>query len=189
MRRRQAGPIASLVLGVIFAGAGIATCYFSKPTLDDAKASADWPNVQGKVTRSKVIGRKNSKGKRNYSAAIDYQYEVDGKKYSGDTVWFGQSTSRRKTSAQKLVAQFPSGQKVDVYYDPEVPGVSVLLPGAFLSSYLVFGVGVLFAVIGSLAVLTVALKGFLAGMVCHDKAWINHHPISDVAPMSQVHRA
>ena len=170
MRERQAGPIASVILGIVFAGAGIATCYFSKPTLDDARASADWPSVRGKITHSKVVRRKSNDGGRSYSATVEYSYEVDGKKHSDDTIWFGMTTSSRRATAERLVDQFRPGQEVDVYYDPDMPGLSVLLPGAFLSSYAVFGVGVLFAVIGCLATLTVVLKFGLLGWLVMTKS-------------------
>jgi hypothetical protein len=97
-----------------------------------------------------------------YKAMVIYQYSLDGSEFESDRVWFGGGYSTNDWSAmQAVVREYPVGKKVTVHYSPDAPDEAVLQPGAFFSSYLLFGIGLTFAVIGSLM-----LVGVLVYRIC-----------------------
>lgn len=155
---RSTGSIVSFVLGVIFivAGGGIGF-YLGKPILDHAKASESWPTTEGTIIESE-LDRKRDKKSTTYTASVVFRYQVAGEKFEGDEIWFGQYSSSNRSEMQKLVNEYPVGQDVKVYYSPDDPSTAVLKPGAFTSSYMVYGIGMVFLVIGCLLALIPLIK-------------------------------
>jgi len=86
-----------------------------------------------------------------YSAHVVYSFEVDGEKFESNRLWFGgdYSTSDRSEMFE-IVKKYPAGQDVTVYYSADDPSQSVLTPGAFASSYIMYGIGMAFLGIGVL---------------------------------------
>lgn len=147
--------IGSVIFGAIFLIAGYFIAFsFGAPVLENAKASESWPKTTATIVESKVE-KSRSDGKTMYSAQVEYKYEVDGQEYTNDTIWFGgnYSTSSR-SGPQKTVAKYPVKKTVDAFYNPEEPSTAVLEPGAFFSSYLLYGVGWIFMIIGGLVLLS-----------------------------------
>lgn len=159
MAGRAAGTFIVLGVGLLFALIGGGVGFFiGKPILDNAKASESWPSVPGKVIESELERRRND-GKTTYSAVIVYQYTVDGQQLECDDVWFGQYSTSDRSEINRIVRQYPVGQQVDVYYSPNDPATAVLQPGVTASSYLVFGIGMLFFGIGGLMIIGPLVKG------------------------------
>ena len=75
-----------------------------------------------------------------------YRIVVADSRYSSDNVSFGQYSGNR-SHAEEIVAKYPVGSRVTVYYDPEDVATAVLEPGVTWSSYLLIGMGVLFTCI------------------------------------------
>jgi hypothetical protein len=156
MRHSKNSPVGNfiggLIIGPIFLVVGaVVAFYFGKPIVDNAKASLKWPTVEGRVTVS-TVERKRSSDSTTYAANVGYEYEVDGQKQLGDTVWFGGNFSSSNSGlARETVDKYPAGSQVQVYYNPEDPNQSVLEPGAFWTTYMVYGIGLLFFGIGLLA--------------------------------------
>jgi hypothetical protein len=159
-RNRQSGTLGGLFLGSVLLVIGYFVAFvFGKPIVDKARASERWPTVEGRITTSEVQQHRGKKGKVTFSANVGYDYQVDGQKLLGDTVWFGGNFSSSSSGlARQTVDRYPVGKQVRVSYDPAHPEVSVLEPGAFWSSYLVYGIGLLFLGIGLLLVGTLAIK-------------------------------
>ncbi|MCL4678148.1 MAG: DUF3592 domain-containing protein [Alphaproteobacteria bacterium] len=159
-RNRQAGTLGGLILGGVLLVIGYFVAFsFGKPIVDKAKASERWPTVEGRITTSEVQQDRGNKGKVMFSANVGYDYQVDGQKLLGDTVWFGGNFSSSSSGlARQTVDKYPVGKQVRVSYDPAQPEVSVLEPGAFWSSYLVYGIGLLLLGIGLLIVGSLAVK-------------------------------
>ena len=158
MANRKAGPVAAFIIGSIFllVGGGVAF-FLGKPILDTAKASESWPTVQGKVIKSELESHRNKKS-TTYGALVIYKYEAGGEDYEGDEIWFGQYSSSNRSEMQKLVKEYPVGKDVTVYYSPDDPAQAVLQPGAFTSSYMLYGFGLLFFGVGCLLVIVPLLK-------------------------------
>jgi hypothetical protein len=116
-----------------------------------SRASQRWPSVQGKVLSAGVaekVGR-TSRGRRTveYSAAVVYQYTVDGKEFSSSEMSFGPQQTY-SFLAKKLANQYEEGQEVTVYYDPANPKTAVLRREVMFGGW-VFGLaGLLVGFIG-----------------------------------------
>lgn len=66
------------------------------------------------------------KARRNYWPDVHYEYEVEGTRYSNDTIAFGQNGDGTLKKATALVAQYATGQEIKVFYDPNSPKTSCL---------------------------------------------------------------
>jgi hypothetical protein len=83
-----------------------------------AMASRRWPTVDGTVVQSRLVSR------RGWRADVSYAYTVAGAQYRND------STSLDVFSSERAqVAQYPTGTRVTVHYDPADPATSILEPG------------------------------------------------------------
>jgi len=119
----------------------------------DALASNHWPGVRGRIESadvavSRASGR-NSGGRasHSYGASIGYSYEVNGKTYTCDNVFFGDYRADRPGHAERQKAQYPVGREVNVYYNPDAPEIAVLEPGPKPSTFVVMGFGLVFSVV------------------------------------------
>lgn len=88
-------------------------------------SSGSWPSVKGTVQSSKVK-RIDRVGKpHRFETDIRYSYEVDGKSYSGSRIKFGERRGLRQ-DIEPIVAKYPRGSEVDVFYKPNAPEEAVL---------------------------------------------------------------
>jgi hypothetical protein len=169
MAGKTVGLLVALGLGVVFTIVGYFVAFhFGKPILDNAKASTQWPKVDGVIASSEVAKSKDSDGDTMYSAEVVYKYEVEGRKLESDNVFFGGDySSSSRSDASGTVNRYPTGKEVEVYYDPDDPSKAVLEPGAKWMSYMVYGIGMVFFVVGLLVVIGplcyLALAAFVIG--------------------------
>lgn len=159
MAKRGGGLIVAIVFGPVVMIIGFLVAYFvGVPMVREAKASTNWPTVEGVVSVSKVKSQRRD-NKTMYSHHIEYKYEVAGQPFEGDRVWVGATgSSSMRSFADKAVARYPVGKQVEVYYNPEEPGSCVLEPGATWTSYLPVGIGGLFCLIGMFVTAGLMLK-------------------------------
>jgi hypothetical protein len=98
--------------------------FFYRRALARTKAAESWPTTRGKVG--------NSFMEQTASAwpapIVIYNYEVDGRTHHSSRVRFGGTSLMNPVAAEELLARYPSGAEIDVYYDPKRPGQSVLDP-------------------------------------------------------------
>ena len=153
---RRNSPLAVLIIGVIFIAAGYYIAFAKGwPILENARASSSWPAVAATVESSQVSSHRNSDGKTMYQADVNFSYQVDGRPYRSNTVWFGGQYSSSDSAEQyETVNRYPAGTKVEAFYNPQQPHISVLEPGTKISSYMLFGFGMVFFCVG------VGLLGF-----------------------------
>ncbi len=189
IKQQRGGLFAGLVFGPLLVIVGYAIAFMlGKPILDHAWASKTWPQATGTITRSEIERSRSKQGTAMYSCVIDYEYVVDGKPFNGDTVWFGGGySSSSDTVAREAVRKYPKGKSVKVYYSPEDPNVSVLEPGAVFSSYILFGIGLAFLIVGLLLtgaiVFKILLGGLLVGtVVATHLSSKQQSPVSQFAP-------
>lgn len=81
-----------------------------------------------------------------YTPQIRYVYYVMGELYQGSRVFIGPIPSRRRSQAEQIVARYPAGATVTVYYDPNKPADAVLERSA-PGNTAVLILGILFVVI------------------------------------------
>jgi hypothetical protein len=148
----RGGILFGLVIGLIFTVLGyFVTFTFGKPILDQARASVQWPKVPGVITRSVLATSRSKKKKTMYSFDVEYRYEVAGEELVCNNVYFGGDfSSSSSAGANEVVRRYPVGAKVDVAYDPNNPVNAVLEPGAHWQSYILYGIGLAFLVVGVL---------------------------------------
>jgi len=89
-----------------------------------------WSRTSGKITNSSLsqpdVLRKG--GETDATVDIRYQYQVSGKSFEGKRIKFGGQGGMTRVMAEQLVAKYPAGAAVDVYYDPRSPAKSALEP-------------------------------------------------------------
>ena len=138
-----------------------------------ARASNAWPMVQGTVLTStvektesrstrnvnrnrkrrslppvKISTEDRSKKSTSYQAAVTYGYTVEGVEHVGNRIVIGAVSSNKLARAEELVGRYPEGGEVQVHYDPEDPGSSVLEPGVHGGAYFLPVIGLIFLLLG-----------------------------------------
>ena len=107
------GAFFGFIFGVVFAAIGFCIVYFfGLPTVMQAKASLEWPQVSGVITSSKVQSRRDEDG-TVYSSEVTYDYTVEGESLSGDVVYFGdnvRSSSRSTDSSSSRAVDSSSDE-------------------------------------------------------------------------------
>src|SRR5262249_2096244 len=74
-----------------------------------------------------------SNPRMHYKASVIYAYEVNGHQYQGDRLTIGAIVSATFSGmAKRTAAKYPVGAEVDVHYNPQSPGDSVLRPYSWL---------------------------------------------------------
>lgn len=115
----------------ILIGAGI--LIYARSVSAKARRSLSWPSVEGVISHSAVLlstqQTSSSTNAAVYKADVAYRYKLKGRDYSSSriTLMDYSSTGGR---AEAIVARYPDGAAVSVYYDPADPSDSVLEPGS-----------------------------------------------------------
>lgn len=135
--------LAALLVAV---GAGMVHTAWTGTT--DARDSEAWPTVSGSVIESYVDIDEKSDGADSYDPVVRYTYSVDDEDFEGSRVAFGQHDAGDRGGVERTVARYPVGEPVDVAYDPEDPGRSVLEPGEEGANTAIQFAGVAIAVVG-----------------------------------------
>lgn len=151
--------VLGLVAVFLLVGGGLS--WWGWNILQDARASASWPTVDGRVTRSEVSKSTDADGADSYSPEVLYEYQVDDQSYENSTIKFGENSYSSRRRAEEIAATYPVGQRVTVSYDPIEPGQSVLEPGVTGGSYIVLGIGAVFVVVSLLILVIAPIAAFL----------------------------
>ncbi len=115
-------------------------------------ARARYAVVQGVVTASTVV--RSGSRRTTYAPGVEYQYVVGADTLFGDRYSYLNWSSSGKTSAEQVVAKYPVGSTVEVFYDPLQPDRSVLsmsyleIPLLIVVLLPVFHFGALLSVVG-----------------------------------------
>jgi hypothetical protein len=128
-------PPGAVVQGVLFCGAaGVLMALFLLSDHREAMAAARWPSVTGKIIASRAESRKEltqgggSQTMTVWSPLVEYSYRVNERDYHGARIAFGASVSAGRAFAETIIARYPNGSAVTVYYDPSNPSFAVLEP-------------------------------------------------------------
>jgi hypothetical protein len=92
------------------------------------QAAQSWPSTTGVILSSQLVWEYRSHGRREQEAQVIFQYQVNGQSYQSHTVRAGEEVLRARLpgQAQAIVARYPAGAQVTVYYDPANPKDGVL---------------------------------------------------------------
>ena len=83
-----------------------------------------WNSTLGTVTMSTIEQRHSTEGGYVDYPAILYSYQVSGQPYEGFKIAPGPQVGG--SGARKVVARYPEGAQVMVFYDPQNPAEAVL---------------------------------------------------------------
>jgi hypothetical protein len=150
-----------IVLGLIFAGAGL---WLTRRGMRQHRAgleSWDWPVVEGQVVEASVHTLRARQAPK-YLPSITYTYTVAGQPYTGNQRTIGDDwwTSRWLSSQAEAQAQIEAYQPegpVKVYYNPQDPAEAVLEPGSTSGASATLVVGFLLGFIGLVSFAGVAV--------------------------------
>lgn len=141
--------------------------YFGLRSRRQASAAGNWPSAAGQVTAVSIHTQTNysSEGAPSvsYQPVVEYDYTVIGTPYHGSRVAFGADSFGRR-QAEGVLAKYPPGTSVTVYYNPDKPEEAVLEKSAqgTLLFMIVGGViafmGVCFGCLGT-GVILLAMSG------------------------------
>ena len=113
----------SAFLALLFVGFGAALLCLETQTLTKAKESAGWSSTDGIVLHTDYD--RTSVGRRASNAPhVTYSYQVQEKSFTSNVYSFGDGLSE-----SEVFAQYPSGRRVTVFYDPEHPQEATLVKG------------------------------------------------------------
>jgi len=119
--------IFSRIFPLPFVVGGACLLYFGiKNALDDIK-SRSWPTATATVTSSSVRRYISSaaRGRTQHQAQIQFQFVVQERRFNASHCY--ESPNAGKPT--RLVAQYPVGKQITVYYRPDNPGECRLFPG------------------------------------------------------------
>lgn len=105
-----------LILNAIFLG----IIFFMRKKM---AAVSQWPSTMGTVLMSTLERRSSSEGSTDYPV-VQYSYQVGGQAYQSYKLAPGPAVGG--TGAGKVVARYPAGAQVMVFYNPENPSEAVL---------------------------------------------------------------
>jgi hypothetical protein len=124
--------VINVLIGIAsaFLAAGLLALTGAAQDARRAAAAAEWPAVPGIITVSEpdLARRPGLSTAWVPSARLAYAYEVGGRPYSGDQVTLRPPVpDAAGRTAQRLLAAYPAGSPVTVYYDPADPADAVLV--------------------------------------------------------------
>jgi hypothetical protein len=129
---------------VLFVIGGPVSGYFLTQILLEARASATWPSVMGKLTKVEVgeteVGR--------YYSDVTYLYQVGERQFTGSRIRASDGEYNIRDGAVQAIDGLTVGAPVSVFYNPTNPQQAVLRPGAGVVEYLLLLVPVVMFAIG-----------------------------------------
>ncbi|MBU1043172.1 MAG: DUF3592 domain-containing protein [Candidatus Omnitrophica bacterium] len=139
----------AIAFSSIFVIVGIIIMIFGLKTVNKARESEGWLQVEGTVISSKIETHQDSDSGSTYSAEVLYEYTVNYTKINGNKIKFVQANSSDSSAASRYVNKYPEGKEVTVYYNSEDPYEAVLEPGVDGSIWFFPLFGLVFALFGS----------------------------------------
>lgn len=106
-----------LILNAIFLG----VIFFMRRKM---AAVSQWPSTMGTVMMSTIEQRSSSDSGYTDYPVVQYSYQVGGQAYQSYKLAPGPEVGG--TGARKVVARYPAGAQVMVFYNPENPSEAVL---------------------------------------------------------------
>ena len=136
--------------GLAFLIPGLASILFALRSIWTVFTSWHWPTTEAEVTHSEVVQGLES---LIFQPRVAYQYEIQGVSYTAAAIDWDRFDMAH-AEAQRLADKYPVGKLVTVYYHPMKPHCAVIEPRGGRMYYFVLLFGVVFAVVGIIAILS-----------------------------------
>ena len=132
-----------IVMGSCFILVGVSTGAFFCYRIYQGTTSTRWPFVTGELESNdlkEVIykGRDASGGPDEASAWVvnfKYSYKVADRKYDGSRVTYSDGINKTMRALRKLQDKYQGKSQIQVYYNPQDPNQSVLVPGLSIFNF------------------------------------------------------
>jgi hypothetical protein len=157
--------VATVVITALpFAVIAVFLALRARSSQQQVKAARAWPTTTGRVLSAEVVAHRSRTGRSGYSTsyypAVAYEYVVNGQRYMNNVVNPGQAVGiGLRGVVEKKVARYPVGNAVQVYYNPQNPGESVLETSASGANR------VLWFVVALIVVMLICTLTFIFGMM------------------------
>ena len=109
------------VFAMLFGATGLGLIGFNIWLRQKAAQTAQWANTQGVIVESFV----DDSDSDSIAPRLVYTYQVNGQTLRGWRVSYALRGANRR-AVEEIVARYPSGKKVLVFYDPNAPASAVL---------------------------------------------------------------
>lgn len=106
---------------IIFTAILLGIIFYARMSAAKAK---DWATTTGTVVFSTLEARRGSKGSTVYYPVVQYQYRAHAQQYESRKIMPGMDWGG--SGAPAIVAKYPTGSTVTVYYNPENPAEALL---------------------------------------------------------------
>jgi len=133
-----------VMLALVVAGPVLSApfLFFHRRAAMKAKAAEAWPHVIGQIVTSFM-----TEAGEWPAPIIVYSYMVEGRRHRSSRVRFGGTGGMNPAAAEQVLASYPVGAEVPVFYNPKRPRQSVLMRGqAGANKSLLWGAGCMAAV-------------------------------------------
>ena len=103
----------------------------------NSRDAHEWPTAEARVIRSEIevskkqgpVGRSRRTHVDFFALKLDYEYEVDGERYTGDQVSLAANPcGYDRGEIERWTRKYSLGSMIDVHYKPSYPAFSVVQP-------------------------------------------------------------
>lgn len=154
------------LLGFISIIVGMGVFFIGLRTLFFAISSLQWPKTEGKILSTTLNAFKFwGEPRTSYNPIVRYKYILDDKEYLSARVYFGyRIASSFKRRSLKTLKKYNTGDKVNVFYNPEKENMAVIEPGIKFELVFVTVFGLIFILFGGYVLLNIDLFISLTGI-------------------------
>lgn len=115
---------------MLILGMGIALIQDRSELLLVGRNSLSWPSVQGTVLTARAEPLAGIRLGSGWRVHVNYVYDVGQTRFSGDRLRFSQRLGdMTQAEAELAMTEFVPAAPIELRYDPDQPGRSVILPG------------------------------------------------------------
>lgn len=112
---------------LVFIISGLAVLIYGIGVVRDARNCGTWPKTEGRVTSSDAQVVSREKGRGVYAPNVAYSFQVATKRYESSRLTLVPRNYPSLQQTESILARYPVGAKVTVYYDPKSPENCVLV--------------------------------------------------------------
>lgn len=145
---RAAATLLPVILGLVFAAAGVAMLTFGVMTVRRVLDARSWVATPCSIERSEVTSHRGSKGGATYAVAVRFSYRHAGVAHTSDTYSFEQSGSSGYEGKAAVVRGLPPGATTVCYVNPSQPSLAVIDRSMPLGAWIFLGMGGVFSSVG-----------------------------------------
>jgi hypothetical protein len=140
-----------LILAIVIGPLGVYKGIRDALRLNTARG---WPIAKGVVVKSEAVrtsGNLSGSGQNStiFTPRIRFKYSVENKEYESDKItWGGTWGSNSGNYCEVMLKAYPTGKKLDVYYDPKKPNDCIIQLRYSFVMAIPWIAGILFIVVG-----------------------------------------